>query len=102
MVQEYDSRYIGDCSLEAHRKYIDIQLIIAGKEDIGISILDQQKSNDGYSQKKDLIFFEDDPSFQITLGTGEFAIFFPRDLHMPGIKVVEAEKVKKVVVKVAI
>ena len=101
MVQEYNSRDILDCKLEAHRKYIDIQYIISGKEYIGIDHLKDQKSKEGYDENKDVIFFQADPSL-VKMEAGMFAIFFPHDLHMPCVKIGKPEKVKKVVVKVQV
>ena len=101
MVQEYDSRNIEDCKLEAHRKYIDIQYIVSGEELIGVDLLKDQPSKEGYNENNDVIFFEADSSL-IKMESGMFAIFYPNDLHMPGAKVNRPEKVKKVVVKILV
>lgn len=101
MVQEYDSRNIEDCKLEAHRKYIDIQYIVSGEEQIGIDLLKDQPSTEGYNENNDVIFFEADSSL-VKMESGMFAIFYPDDLHMPGVKVNRSSKVKKVVVKVQV
>ncbi|MBN8585344.1 MAG: YhcH/YjgK/YiaL family protein [Ignavibacteria bacterium] len=84
---------------EAHRKYADIQYLIYGKENIGYAHLNGQKIIKPYSEEKDIIFY-DEVSFYFTLAAGSFAVFFPGDLHMPGIISGEPEEVKKVVVKV--
>ena len=101
MVQEYDSRKIEDCKLEAHRKYIDIQFIVSGEEQIGVNLLKDQPSMNGYNENNDIIFFEGDSSL-VKMEAGMFAIFYPDDLHMPGVKVDQSLKVKKVVVKVQV
>lgn len=101
MVQEYDSRDIKDCKLEAHRKYIDIQYIVSGEEFIGVDLLKDQPSKDGYDENKDIIFFQAESS-AVKMKPGMFAIFYPDDLHMPGIKVNRPARVKKVVVKVQV
>ncbi|NOQ25078.1 MAG: DUF386 family protein [Bacteroidales bacterium] len=98
MVQEYKTKDIG--KLEGHRKYIDIQYIHSGVEQIGYANLENQNiiSDD---EEKDLAFYEGEGSF-IKIESQMFAIFFPQDLHMPGIKIANANKVKKIVIKVKV
>jgi YhcH/YjgK/YiaL family protein len=100
LVQEYNTKDKEDAKLEGHIKYIDIQYINFGKELVGVAPLNEQAivSNDA---EKDYAFYDGEASF-IKLEKGMFAIFFPHDLHMPGIKINESTKVKKVVVKVKI
>ncbi len=100
MVQEYNTKNETKGKPEAHRKYIDIQYIHSGVELIGVAPL---KNNILISDEpeKDLAFYESETSL-IKLNTGMFAVFFPEDLHMPGIKLNQSAKVKKVVVKVLV
>lgn len=98
IVQEYKTKDIA--KLEGHRKYIDIQYLHSGVELIAYANLENQIiiSDD---EEKDLAFYEGDGSF-IKLESQMFAIFFPQDLHMPGIKLTESTKVKKIVIKVRV
>jgi len=100
MVQEYYTKDVSEGKPEAHRKYIDIQYIHSGVELIGIATLNNQTliSNE---PEKDLAFYESETSF-IKLESCMFAVFFPDDLHMPGIKLNQSTKVKKVVIKVLV
>ena len=100
LVQEYDTKEKSECKLEGHNKYIDVQYIINGVELIGIASLKKQQpviKND----ESDFALYEGESEF-IRLDEGMFTIFFPDDLHMPGIKLNQISKVKKVVVKVKI
>jgi YhcH/YjgK/YiaL family protein len=100
MVQEYNTKDETEGKPEAHRKYIDIQYIHSGVELIGIaSLSDNVLISD--EPGKDLAFYESETSF-IKLEAGMFAVFFPEDIHMPGIKLNQSAKVKKVVVKVLV
>ncbi len=86
--------------LEGHRKYIDIQFLVSGAESIGYAPRDRQSIITQYDESGDFIFCAGNFS-SILLDQGMFAIFFPEDLHMPGIG--EAgTRVRKVVVKVKI
>lgn len=73
-----------DAKLEAHDKYIDIQICIKGTETFGW--LKREACTTpagGYDAVKDLIFYKDEESTYFTLTDGEFAIFFPEDGHTP-------------------
>jgi len=98
LVQQYETRDSANAKLETHYQYIDIQYIHVGTELIGVSPLYNQLPSKK-DHKKDIAFYEGDASF-IRLTAGMFAIFFPDDMHMPGIKTKESEIVKKVVIKV--
>jgi len=70
--------------LEAHRRYIDIQLSLKGKECIGWSALSRCKENDGqFDTEKDCGFWRDKPQSWLVLKPGTFVIFFPEDAHAP-------------------
>lgn len=100
LVQEYDTKNPDDCKLESHFNYIDLQYIISGAELMGIKTL----INDiplSKNEENDIAFYDGYPNF-FKLNEGMFAIFFPDDLHMPGIKINQSSKVKKVVIKIRV
>lgn len=101
IVNEYKTKDAKDCKLEAHRKFIDIQYIYSGIELIGVASLMNQTPVEEYDESRDCVFFNEETSF-IKMAAGMFAIFFPDDMHMPGIKADSVSDVKKVVVKVRI
>ncbi len=101
IVNEYETKNVSDCVLEAHRKFIDIQYICSGVELIGVAPLVNQIPTKEYDESKDCAFFNEETSF-VEMTGGMFAIFFPDDLHMPGVKTDSILKVKKVVIKVRI
>lgn len=100
LVQEYETKDKNECKLEGHSKYIDIQYIISGAEFIGVTSLINQIPT-YKNEKDDYALFDSDYNL-IKIGAGMFTIFFPDDLHMPGIKLNQISKVKKVVIKVRI
>lgn len=84
---------------EAHRRYIDIQFVAANKELIGYTNLSQVEKHIEYNENKDIEFFKGEGShFLVTAGT--FVIFYPQEVHMPGIDTEKSENVKKVVIKI--
>lgn len=102
IVNEYDSIATDGEQMESHKKYIDIQYIVAGEELIGHDLLLDQTPSKAYDAETDFMLFPDKPAFFSKLNTGMFAIFYPTDLHMPNIMVNGAAPVKKVVIKVAV
>lgn len=101
MVNEYETKSENECKLESHKKYIDIQFIVKGEENIGHITYKGQVPTVPYNSEKDITFFDGEVNM-LTLREGMFAIFYPDDLHQPGIEVEEKAMVKKVVVKVRV
>ncbi len=85
---------------EAHRKFIDVQIVGAGKEKIGVSALSRATVITEYDAKNDIAFYSTDGRFY-QAAPGTFFIFFPQDVHRPGIKV-EDGLVRKIVVKILV
>ena len=70
--------------LEAHRKYIDLQVTLSGEEEIGWAPLTRCERPEGaFSTERDIIFFSDTPDTWVKVPPGSFAIFFPSDAHAP-------------------
>ncbi|MEI8114054.1 MAG: YhcH/YjgK/YiaL family protein [Bacteroidia bacterium] len=101
LVNEYNTKDPQDCLPEAHRIYTDIQYLVSGREAIGFVTLDNQQILSEYDPEKDIAFYSGETS-PIVLAPGMFAVFFPQDIHRPGMQIGSPEKVKKVVVKVKI
>lgn len=101
MVQEYETKDLENAKYEAHRKYIDIQYLIEGSENMGYESLDKLQVSSLYSEENDFMLLTGEPRL-ILFKEREFFILFPEDAHMPGIFQKEKSKVKKVVVKVIV
>ena len=86
--------------LELHRDYIDIQILLEGKERIGWKAIEDLKEEvQAYDKEKECALYSDRPTTFIDLKPGEFAIFFPEDAHAP---VIGEGKVRKLIAKVKI
>jgi YhcH/YjgK/YiaL family protein len=101
LVQRYYTRPIETGRWEAHRKYIDVQYVAVGCERMGYADLDALTVAEGYDESKDATMLEGEGSFFLAR-QGTFAVFYPRDAHMPGIAVGKVGPVVKVVVKVRV
>ena len=104
IVSEYETKVKNEVGFEAHRKNIDIQYLLKGKERIACMPIEKLTETEPYSEEKDAAFYaaEGVAAQTMTIGGGYFAIFFPQDGHMPQLCVNEPQMVKKVVIKVRI
>jgi YhcH/YjgK/YiaL family protein len=85
---------------ECHNKYIDIQIVLKGKETVGWRARTSCSSPKGeYSEEKDVLFYADDPTLFFELQAGMFSIYFPEDVHAP---MIGEGPIKKVVMKVRV
>lgn len=103
-VSEYQSKNEGEGKFEVHRKYIDIQYVISGLEQIGISPLSNKKETiTPYDEAKDIEFMTVTDSTYHKATPGNFFIFFPSEIHKPGMKADSVQTgIKKIVVKVKV
>ena len=100
LVNNYFSKSIDESFAESNKKYIDIQLVISGKERMGFGLFDDF-THEQYDSEKDLQKHTGKLNF-IDVEKNRFVLFYPNDIHMPGLKIEKPEEIKKVVIKVAI
>jgi len=85
--------------LELHRKYIDIQCLLVGTDDVGWRARPECRKVDmPYDATKDAELYTDEPAIRFTLLAGMFAVMFPEDAH---VHVAGPGQHRKVVMKVA-
>ena len=101
MIQGYETKPVQEGKLEAHRKYIDIQVVLKGEEALGYAPLGGQPVAKVFDTEKDVGFYTGTSCLTI-LCKGMFAILFPQDAHLPGRLVDKPSFVKKIVVKIAV
>jgi YhcH/YjgK/YiaL family protein len=91
-----------DAVWESHRKYIDVQYVVSGRERFGyVDLASAPAVVKDYNADKDVMFYAPG-AVTLPLPAGHFAIFFPEDIHAPGLAEGEPGDVVKVVMKVAI
>ena len=86
---------------EAHREYIDIQIVLDGHEKIGYADYKNGKTETAYDRERDIEFLKADCEY-LKAESGRFFIFEPQDLHQPCITDGQSSKVKKAVFKIKI
>lgn len=104
-VMTYETKKRSDAFFEAHKKYIDIQIMLDGAEIISVEPITKmhqyecvQPFGDGdtelYAVNSDCVDF--------VLNKGDFVILRPEDAHMPCICIEKSKTVKKAVIKVPV
>ncbi len=100
IVEHLDGKTRESAKLEAHRRHIDIQMVLDGDETMGWRTLSECRQPLGeYSAERDIRFFDDAPSSWVHVPPGCFCIFFPEDAHAP---LVGTGKIRKVIFKIAV
>ena len=98
IVEDCIGRTRAEAKLECHRRYIDIQLVLEGVDEMGwkplAACVDPATDHDA---ARDIRFFNDVPASWVATPPGSFCLFFPDDAHAP---LVSAGRIRKVVVKI--
>lgn len=103
-VSEMTTKEQGGARLERHRKYTDVQMLLAGEETIGVcNIALMEKEGElvsPYNEEKDCEFYTM-PSMEMKeLCPGDYLILTPDDGHAPGLALFEPMTIKKIVFKI--
>ncbi|MGB2128618.1 MAG: YhcH/YjgK/YiaL family protein [Flavicella sp.] len=100
VVMEYTTQEVSKCKTESHKKYIDIQYMIHGEEEIGFTTLHNQVPITPYNDDGDYMFYNVENLDILTLKENHFTIFFEDDIHQTMRQIVRPKKLKKVVFKI--
>jgi YhcH/YjgK/YiaL family protein len=105
LVQSYNSKLENDHpKFEAHRRYLDVQFIVSGQEQIGWAAVGSMQNPTDYNEIKDVFHGSvglDKITF-VKLRAGQLAVLYPTDGHAPGLSDGASSPVKKIVVKIQI
>ena len=103
-VQTYQTEPANSKKFETHRRYIDLQYVISGEENIFVTHVNNLVSGNGYNPDGDFEFHECAiPGTGLLMTAGSFALLYPQDAHKPGCSVNTASStVRKCVIKIAV
>jgi biofilm protein TabA len=100
-VGEFVTKDLDSTRWESHRKYIDLQYMIKGKEKIGVAPVSGAKVTEAYDDAKDIAHYETKGNYYVA-EPGTFFLFFPANAHRPDLKVKTNDHVKKLVIKISV
>ncbi|WP_141504639.1 YhcH/YjgK/YiaL family protein [Paenibacillus luteus] len=89
---------------ESHKQYIDIQYLVCGEERIGVVKLSNQSILiEDLLVDRDVAFYGQlENEVELILHPGDYAIFFPSDIHRPCCTLKTDQLIRKVVIKIHI
>lgn len=99
-VLTYTTRLMEQGVWEAHRHYLDLQVIVQGAERICYAPLGRLTTGE-YDEARDFWRLSGDGDV-VTLLAGSFMLLWPTDGHMPCLAVEAPATVRKVVIKIAV
>jgi YhcH/YjgK/YiaL family protein len=84
--------------LELHHDYIDVHILLEGKETIGWKATeDLKEETKPYEKEGDCALYSDTPTTYVDIYPGEFVLVYPEDAHAP---VIGEGKIRKLIAKV--
>lgn len=87
---------------ESHVKYADVQVVLKGREYIGVAPLEDCTVTKPFEDGGDIAFYTSEKGSLCLVEAGYFLLLYPQDAHMPCLKVEDGEEVTKLVFKVRI
>lgn len=106
ILQTYTSKLRSAANYEAHKKYIDIQVVLKGQELISIESLEAMYNYPvirEYTEEKDAeLYAPNCEGIDYLLNDGDFLIITPEQAHAPGINVGGPSEVHKAVFKIPV
>lgn len=100
-VSRYDTQPNVERQFENHKKYIDLQIVLEGKEEIHwADTATLTMVSEEFSKGGDIAFYVGESMGYILLGGSQCAVLFEEDAHMPNVLHEKSENVLKVVFKI--
>lgn len=87
---------------EAHKEYIDVQVMLSGKERMDVSIDQDLELIGDYDKENDFQLLEPKDGYStMVMSPGKFVIFFPDDIHRPNCNIeTYSTSARKICIKV--
>lgn len=100
-IVEYQTVTAEERFWEAHREYLDIHLMLDGREQIDLGFIQDMEVKD-YVPADDFLPMEGAKNSSVVLKNGDFLICFPSDAHRTAVAAGKSETIKKAIFKVHI
>lgn len=104
MEQAYLTKPRSEGFFESHRKHVDVQVVVSGEEIMEVVDAGRIEARQAFDPERDLILYRDtEAASSWRMHPGEIGVFFPADVHMPGLRRgADAVAIRKAVVKVPV
>jgi biofilm protein TabA len=101
LIFEYDTKKEEEALWEAHRKYLDLHLMVSGRETIFVQNISRATSSKPYDSDNDYELFQASGT-PLVLEPDSFVILHPQDVHKTSVNTSGSGRVKKAVFKLKI
>lgn len=103
-VVDYETKDPELTPFEAHRKFIDIHIVLSGGEYCYYTALGGLKPSGEFDEENDIGFFESKEikGIAMPLTPGYFCLVFPEDAHKPSCYLESKKSLRKVVLKIEV
>ncbi len=99
MIQEGDTKPMDEGTFEAHRKYVDVQIMLEGCEELAWEEYSKLDSVIPYNEEKDQERLDGAKNHRILISDGMFFAAFPQDGHKAVSHTKEQHHYRKAVMK---
>ena len=100
-IVEYTTKNADERFWEAHKKYLDVHLMLNGEEQIDLNFLSNMDVKE-FVEVDDFVPMDGEKNSSVVLRNGDFLICYPQDGHRTAVKVSEPKTIKKAIFKVLI
>ena len=100
-IVEYETIDVENRFWEAHKNYLDLHLMLDGKEQIDVNFIGNMEEKE-FVEKDDFLPLEGDKNGHVILEKDDFLICYPNDAHRTALKVNNPKKIKKAIFKIII
>lgn len=100
-IVEYETTDADKRFWEAHRKYLDLHLMLKGIEQIDINFIDNMEQKE-FVDKDDFLPLDGEPNSNVILTKGDFLLCYPNDAHRTAVAVDKPNIIKKAIFKIRI
>ncbi len=102
MIQKGMTKPLTEGTFEAHRKYVDVQMIVEGSEEVAWHDIRDLKTAVPYNPEKDAERLTGDFAHVMRISAGMFYAAYPHDGHKPVSHTAEQQNFTKIVMKLPV
>lgn len=102
MVQKGETQPMDEGTFEAHKKYIDVQIIMEGSEDVAWADTSDLQVDVPYNEEKDAMRLSGQVSHWMHMTAGMCYVAYPWDGHKPVRHVEKPQSFTKIVLKLPV
>lgn len=100
-IVEYTTKNPEERFWEAHKRYLDVHLMLDGEEQIDLNFLSNMDVKE-FVEADDFVPMDGKKNSSVILRNGDFLICYPQDGHRTAVMVSEPKTIKKAIFKVLI